>query len=42
MEKCKNCSEEFEEEVMAGGLCEDCSDEAEQAAEELQDEESDV
>ncbi len=42
MEKCKNCSEEFEEDLSDEGLCEDCADEAGQAAEELQGEEDDV
>lgn len=42
MKKCKNCSEEFEEVLNKAGLCDDCADEAAQAAEELQDEEGDA
>ena len=42
MKKCKNCSEEVKDDLTEEGLCEDCADEAEQAAEELRDEETDV
>jgi rRNA maturation endonuclease Nob1 len=41
MKRCKNCSEEFEEALNREGLCDDCAEEADMAAEELQDEEND-
>ncbi len=42
MKKCKNCSEETEEDLNKQGLCEDCADEAALAEELLKEDENDA